>query len=404
MGSARCWLRRAKLPVYLLAAGAVAVTIGACLWARRTEGEQWAVPPAFSVTGQVLDPSREPVSNAQVLVGPSRRALAAETLATWTDDRGSFAARCETAEPEVCAAAYKAGFPLTMARTRPGERVTLQFGESRGVCAGEVTDSKGRPIAGTMVSVRALHSGGTADWLSVPGMFRLRDTTDAAGGFKIANLAPGQWVELEAVAQGYERVRHRGEVAELFGATGAGPGLSIALEREAVISGRVTCDGGRAGVVWAWCAALNPDSEGGGRHTSADGTYQFRNLQAGTYLVSAYAEGYYAGSQRVVVRAGQHAAGILIKLRHGAIVTGTVRTAGTHRPVGKAVVVAVGAGRGESAATDRSGAYRLTLAPGGYAVQIDSIGPRFYPRAYQDRRSIEVAAGQALQGVDFFLH
>ena len=254
----------------------------------------FALLPAFGVSGRVVDADGEPVAGAYVAAVASEWDSIAEKQRTdWRSSRsaadGSFAV--EDLRPDVAHALFvkKDGYGT----------VVYEFGHDEGHVAlgdvelragallrGEVVDESGEPIAGQLVE---LH-GSNADRgrLGMPRQAGLdmyvaerEARTDDLGRFAFADLAAGDY-ELKA--------RYGGSSAPVRALAipdgGEVSGVRIELGRGLSITGRVTDPEGRGvvGVFWSVSGEGGPAS---GR-TGADGVFEVTGLVPAAYDIQFF--------------------------------------------------------------------------------------------------------------------
>jgi hypothetical protein len=360
----------------------------------------------------VLDPAGVPLAGARVMaaVEASGRLTYPETR---TDAAGSFSLPVddESRGWQGWIAAAAPGYGLVWTALQTSRPVTLRLTAHPVSCSGLVTDSAGKPIPGARLGVVVLvlpEGRGRAPWsgfLSFSGTGEsplLQATTDAAGHFTLPDLPAGYTLGLTARAPGY--APSRGDYEEA-GATDA----VLTLAPEATIAGRVTRDGQpvagvRVGTSWR--------AESAPAVTAADGSYLLSGLGAARYRVELrdFPEGWTAPAlSGVGVEAGEHVTGCDLHLTRGAVVTGTVREAGTNQPLAGVRVVASGPMSSHPSSesgtlTDAQGVYHLRVAAGRnwvYYLGKSSYDSRYW--ATPDSRELTVPEGETREGVDFTL-
>ena len=167
-------------------------------------------------------------------------------------------------------------------RETSGLRIVLSPGVS---FAGEVRDSRGTPIEGCTVSLKAMKPGSFAGMMQqfMPDMMQTKAgsaASDAAGRFTIANVASGNYV-VNATHPGYAKTTHKDVAVE------AGrdvTGYRITLLAGGCARGHVLFGGEpRAGMM------VQIMGDGGMEITSTDGEGRFEvcGLSPGSYLLQA---------------------------------------------------------------------------------------------------------------------
>jgi hypothetical protein len=185
--------------------------------------------------------------------------------------------------------------------------------------------------------------------------------------------------------------------------------LTIRLDPEAMIRGRVVRDGRPVCRVPVSCRLENGSAGGGSdrSYTDAEGIYSLRHLWYGTFIVSADAHGGLVGSaiQGITLGEGEHRTIRDIRLTPGGLVRGQVTDEGTHTPVQGARVGADGGSRFgvRPALTDADGRYELRLPPGQQRIRVLWPGHPWphCPVKDHDTATLTLADGQAVSGIDF---
>jgi protocatechuate 3,4-dioxygenase beta subunit len=202
------------------------------------------------------------------------------------------------------------------------------------------------------------------------------------GQFVLTDVAAGTW-DVEVTAEGYQPARASGVIVEEGGAT---EGITIALQRGALVSGRVLDAASGKPVVDAQVRArLQGESRGGARFpdtsdgrnatSDADGHFELKGLAPGSYSVSATHPDYSDAAQTIAVKE-QPATSVDLRLGKGGALAGVVVAGG--RPVaGASVGLAApgeglgrgGMGGGHNFTTDDAGRFRFDhLTPGRYSL------------------------------------
>lgn len=362
-----------------------------------------------TITGQVLGPEGQPVSDCRVL---------ALCTNVWdrlsevvTDAAGQFQLKVSTPrdlafEREYKVIAIKEGYALAWSTAQPELPVTVTLGANPITCAGTVTDRQGQPIAGAKVSLGHMsvpQDAQSRSYVTFATSGALTCVTDEAGLFEFPGLPADATILLLVSAEGKVLLRHPQQIPA------DSKDIKFVLQPAASISGRLTREGQPV-----------PDvtiaAEGGGsfatRQSGADGIYIFKHLRHGTFNVMVDApEGYTAvAATDIRLDVGQHFTGVDLELIRGGLVHGTLTHAETSEPVADVYVSARGPARPEGggydqwAETDEAGHYSLRLPPGN-----NTISPRHYTKNFSRvrveprYRRVEVAEGETLSGVDFIL-
>ena len=238
---------------------------------------------------------------------------------------------------------------------------------------GRVVDARGQPIAEAGVWVSA--AGARSPWR---GLFVQEEEPDARsapdGWFRVADLAPGQAVDLQVVRRGYAG-------AEVPGVVPPAEPVTVTLQPAVRVSGRVV-DPDAKPVTGAEVFLMAERQRGGfsgsrfaGRTASDDeGRFVFTDVEPGTLRVSARAEGRQpAELTGVQAVAGKDVADLELVLAPGASVEGRV-VDGEGRPVAGAFVQPVEP-RG-SRPFGRISAHATTDGDGRYVLDGLPTGPR----------------------------
>lgn len=337
------------------AAVAEARTCGAVLL-ENTDIFQWLLDremyrlPSAAVTGAVRrQGTLEPVGRlAMTLV--RRGETDGYTGTTWYDGSFAFWDVPPGVYDVLLEGVYGAG-GLTLEVPPEGvlRDVVLEL-PAGGALAGSVTDAAdGAPVSGAEVEVRDPAGGVGA-----------RVLTDAGGRYHVSGLPPGT-VHVRVLP-----VEHAPAEADVTGVTaGATAAWSVAVQPGAVISGVVSAPGGGAVAGAAVLASPGDGSAGRSTRSGADGSYEIRGLAAGTYRLTALADGYGAGVlDGVAVAAGGRAAADLVLTIAGDL-SGRVLDAATDTPIAGAEIAVSGAVSGAPILTDAEGQFAVGSLPAG---------------------------------------
>ncbi len=300
-----------------------------------------------AVVGQVTTDAGLPVAGAEV---------SAEGSGTTTDGDGAFRIEGVALGQRVVLASHPdLGRASQEVEVGAGEtRVDLRL--TRGVSLeGRVANRAGEPVAGAEVWLLG-DMGSLGRMGGIPGSA----TSDAQGGFRFENVAPGSY-RLGAGRHG--GAQGAGRTVEVAGEPLAG--LDLVVDPGVVLSGRIL------GVHPQDLATLSVEvqaakGESGPAEVAADGSYRLEGLSPGDWQVtaSASATGRH-GQGRVEIAEGAAEAHLDVELGAGLALAGTVRMNG--QPLDGAEVE-LRDESGQAAAVDVTshlGTFRLEgLAPG----------------------------------------
>ncbi|WP_430505731.1 carboxypeptidase regulatory-like domain-containing protein [Haloparvum sp. PAK95] len=222
-----------------------------------------------------------------------------------------------------------------------------------------VNESDGTPIEG--VSVLAIDPD--------DGSIVTSSETGSAGEYQL-DVPPGTY---DVVATD-PKSRYEDSFEVDVDVSGEGAQLDLAMAEApetGTITGRVVDDDGN-GVANARVEAIDSTyTYFNSTTTEEDGTFTLK-VPAGTYEVSADAEGYAEGIDTNVTVDGNADTTAAIELAEPAYINGTVTNASG--PVERAFVVAEGDGRMLYDVTDSDGNYNVTVPPGNYSVTVFEQG------------------------------
>ncbi len=327
------------------------------------------------IDGRVVGPDGAPVAGAHVGVRDDYADKGQQWTSVTTAEDGGFALIFDTerVKDSYGVAAIAEGFGLGGADAKPGETVEIALPAEGEPITGTVVDADGVPIDGAEVTVWGIPGGGsgpfgrtsTYDWEHAPAAI-----TGGDGRFSIGGLPPDATAWLRTDAEGYAG-RHE---TQRDNWPRTGDDISIELQREAVISGRLTRDGEPLeGVRIGAQGHHSTRTMGyGDAVTGNDGAYTIRGLAAGTYnvIVDAPPEWTAVAQEGIVVESGQHVEGRDFEAIEGVVVRGTVTWADTGEPIPDVWVGAYGPAHPSSTAwvqvtrTDETGQYLMHLPPG----------------------------------------
>jgi protocatechuate 3,4-dioxygenase beta subunit len=427
-----------------------------------------------TITGQVVDArTSQPLRGA--IVRAARIAVdkpgAASNIGFRTDEDGKFILR-GVAPGVVTFHVVKAGYvpgPYTSARAAAdGERidnVILSVPPAASI-SGRVVDESGQPVIGALVATGIpmksdVKTERTLNSLSIAGV------TDDDGQYWIGGLAAGDYMVAAnpygevGVAQdpadrpGAQTITVKLDVGEertgadlvvKLRATNTAPVLPKAQQGTSIVSGRVVDTRGRA-VSNSIVALGSVEAASAGTRfvpsfivsTDSAGNFQVANVPAGTFGISASAPGFPVALQlqgqptltpmQVAVKDGSATTGIVLTLRRGAVISGTI-TDEFGDPVWASVTISgpyrseAGA-QGRTITADARGRYRVTgLLPGEYLLSVQMpagteihfesqpgqesvLAPArvFYPGVPRAglASNVAVAEGEETAGIDFVL-
>jgi protocatechuate 3,4-dioxygenase beta subunit len=368
-----------------------------------------------TVTGQVVGPDGAPAPDAKVLVVYVSPAVKRD----YTIGRpvcgadGRFSQDVDLLRPE---------YPVVVIATRPGSalgwaeataaggwRAAVALGADAVTSRGSVTDLEGRPIADAEVKTLSFMAttveGRRPRQVPLPQADFPPTKTDENGAFALSGFPRDVQLQLSVLAEGRER-------GYRFVPAGAGEAEArFVLDREAVISGRVTLRGeGVAGVELLCRGQERQDDKGGVATTGEDGRYRVKSLSAATYTLHVREP--YDGTATSVARpvtnlalkAGEIRAGVDLELTPGAVVKGTVTDAGDGKGVGDISLEAWAMeypyftpGSTWTALTDGTGAYSVRVLPGKIRIRCPWNDRPVEPK----EQVLELTEGQMLELVDF---
>jgi len=257
--------------------------------------------------------------------------------------------------------------------------------EEPGLFYGHVRDAAGEPIVEARVEVVSGPSGG--------GSFAL---TGEAGGYEIADLAPGTY-SLCASRPGHTAVTK----GELVLEAGQHKEVNFILSTEGgggdetgVVFGCVKNAEGQPLAEATVDVVSGPSREGEHVYTNEEGTYEIGHLVPGTYALRASKPGYESRTEDGVQVVAGHETEVDFILLAGGEEPGAIRghvRDGDGNPIVEAKVeVLSGPSReGDFVFTDAEGAYEIAdLTPGHYGLKASREG-----YASQTKDAIEVTSG-----------
>ena len=319
-----------------------------------------------AITGTVVGPDGQVVAGAQVATR-TFAGTGTEWVETASGADGAFTLEFDAVRERTVyqVVAVAEGLSYGAARAAPGADVEIALPAIGEPITGTVTDGAGTPIAGAEATVEYWRHG--EGGISVGNWCPLTATTGADGRFSIAGIPAGAQAAVSVEAEGF--ARYYDGAPENWPRTGGD--VTITLQAEALVAGRVTRDG--EPVAGVKVAAQAQRSGGWGEDvTAAGGAYELRGLPPATYnMALEEPEGWTTvAHEGVAVEAGQRIEGIDFALIEGSVVRGTVTWKDTGEPIEGVTIGAYGpahpksSGWVQSARTDEEGRYELRLPPG----------------------------------------
>jgi hypothetical protein len=293
----------------------------------------------------------QPLRRARVMLAPTQGNAGGPPVSAYTNSAGRFEFR-DVAPGTYFLTATRAGYiSVQYGQRRPRERgvaVEVRAGETveridfalprGGVLSGFVTDEAGEAYPGVEVDALQLrYDRGRRVPTPVGGT-----TTDDQGGFRLANLEPGNyylvasspetWRTEKKETFGYASTYYPGGPIDRaqrlqLGTSEVKTGLHLALQagRTFRVAGRVVRETGEtmpnAGVTLAYSfpgVTITPGSRS--VRARADGSFEFKDVAGGTYVVMTT-----AASQTVAV-ASADVVDVQLLVRTGSTVSGTLMT------------------------------------------------------------------------------
>ncbi len=292
---------------------------------RANAGMRAETPELSRVTlsGSVVGPEREAVTNGVVCLRPSDRASDLMTCAKLTES-GRFELSAEASPSNAALSTSAIGFldevTSVSSRQLAGiDSITVTLQRARANLRGRVLDSNGGTIAGATVRAQTDGVGesrapGTAEepanaWLAAT-------LTDELGRFQMS-LPPGP-VRLTAEASGYSRISAQLQLSEQSERT-----IEIALTPASVIVGRLLDEESSAPIVGLSVQAQRIGtvvSSQGNATTDLEGSFRIQGLTAGSYLLTLQSSTWAIPPTTVPVDAASEAKTELLAQRAGSLV------------------------------------------------------------------------------------
>lgn len=233
------------------------------------------------------------------------------------------------------------GIPSVAAWLRLGSSTSLSPGTITGTVKNSATSAA---ISGASVS----YSGGST-------------TTNAGGGYTLANVSPGEIV-VKAQAAGFATAEQTVQVN-----AGATVTVNFALAPPGSVLGRVTDSVTGLAIAGATVTAAN----GSSTLTNSTGDYAFTDIAPGQVVFSFAATGYYSLERTLTIVSGAIANGDTALTPLDPRILGEVRDVVSDQTIAGATV----AYSGGTTTTDAIGRYTFTnVVPGTYAVTASASG------------------------------
>jgi hypothetical protein len=248
------------------------------------------------LAGAITDDDGVPVDAAEVAV----RGGAADGRRAMTARDGTF--RIDQLPPaRLHVRVVHGAYPALEADLTPGTPASLRLLRGGGIEGALFDDARGAVVAGVTIVGRG------------PGTARAEATTDKAGQWKLAPLAPGTW-KLEVRQPGYLTATREVVVpaARYAGGTSVRD-LRVDLRRGALIGGTVRDRNGNR-VPRAHVVARAVDGVTAEVDTDSAGEFQLRDCPTGPLVITA-SEGERRGEAAVTMRAGDTLMTLTLELR-----------------------------------------------------------------------------------------
>ncbi|MFQ5844357.1 MAG: carboxypeptidase regulatory-like domain-containing protein, partial [Planctomycetota bacterium] len=277
------------------------------------------VEPGAKIRGRVLGPGGQPVKGAGVVAMPQkldpkrrRQSWNVARPTTVTDADGNFELRGVGEEPVELLAAAHGLVPAAMPASAGQQGVVIRLEEGAEI-RGRLLDVRGKPVSGQWLWLQPLTpevAQRSGDWPPRGGQAyysfgrRSNAQTDSRGKFRFAGLFEGEY-QLNG--------QPPGGVLPLVKVRTGERSLVVRLEEPLSVSGRIVdSDGNPVGPAAGrnvWINARQGTRWLRGVQAKADGTFELRNLPAGTVTLQAWAYPAYnqasvdvvAGSTGVVI-------------------------------------------------------------------------------------------------------
>ena len=307
-------------------------------------GVDFTFPEAYTISGVVRDPDGNPVFSAMISASPG-------SYTAWTDSSGTYTLTVTGGTYVVRATKYGYPDPNAQTVTVPPSRTDVNFTFPRTyIIAGLVREGGVTPMSGVQVEYSGPASGSTF--------------TDGNGAYSITVVA-GTY-QMRAVKFDYPTLP-----AQTVTVPPSHTDVHFDFPARSIIAGTVRdFDGSPMRDV---LVSASPGSASA--RTDAGGAYSL-SVQAGTYTISVWKEGYPApAAQMVTVPPNRMDLGFTFPQRFQ--IAGSVREF-DRRPVPDASVTGYGPTSSNSS-TDARGAYTLTVVAGSYTVSAAKSGYPYLP-------------------------
>jgi hypothetical protein len=336
-----------------------------------------------AAAGLVVDRARAPVAGAEVRItvlgadGPvSERTVTSDDAGRFRFDRlPRGKASLEARGPGGVSA------PVVVRLLDGKERTGIQLVLAEAaVIAGRVVDGKGSPVQGAAVAATAAKSS----------LKPSPTTTDADGGFVLADLAAGTRHVVQARREGFAAAFARNVVPPV-------EGIELVLRSAGGIRGVVKGPGGTAVPSFQVQVERFVEADGmvrpgraGSRFSAPDGRFELDLVEPGQYDLVVTADGFAPARPPRVTVPPDGWAEIEVELAGGSRVTGRVTSDG--KPVVGARVAMFSGYGGPPVFTDAQGRFSLAdVAPGRRSISASKSG---MSSAHRD--DLELRAGQTV--------
>ena len=293
-----------------------------------------------------------------------------------------------------------------------GEGIVLGLGESHNI-TGRILGTGETPLSGGRVSVIQIRREGRHPFVTKSGTFDFLGTmTDERGFFAIEGLPEESVISIEAAHSTYAR-------ATLGSAGSDDEDVEIRLQSGGTIKGRITYEKeGAPAPAEGVLVKCRERYSGRGRSdatTGHDGTFEFRGLPAGTYLVEAeFKSGetvpdfVIAHRNDIVVETGKVTEEVSLQCVRGVLIRGTAHEEAAEAPVEGVRLGFFHKGGYDIATSGSEGKYAVRVLPGTIFRKVESV-----PAGYDVIRStwsagekgkVEGKEGDVLDGVNLVLH
>ncbi|MBI4586691.1 MAG: carboxypeptidase regulatory-like domain-containing protein [Planctomycetes bacterium] len=357
-----------------------------------------------AIVGVVVSPEGRGVAEAVVSLRAEGETSFDATKSATTDSRGKFTLKGLAAGSFDLQAKSSQYLEAVAAGVQvqegiPTQDVKIQLVRGQKI-AGVVLDEEGKPIAGATILARE----------TAQGLKEHRAESDAQGQFALSSLAGKEAVEIEASHPDYSS----------YSSAAVVPGtenLEVRLGRLGGVRGLVVDEGGKPVMAYAVQPTLQTSSESTSSRSqlppkqvaTADGTFEYKGIPAGTYTVYVRSPSYSAHAYReVAIRNGETVDLGKAVLQEGGVVDGFVVDAMTNKPIAGAQVKVVGgvskfstgsAGGGQAKSmvtTDPRGFFEFRNLRGGL-ITITASHPDYVQKRVGDLDANDASRSRNLQ-------